>query len=431
MQLANKKTVFIIIGILLLLFLIRIPLSSSLTEKSDFRYWQTWSDVLVQKNGFANIYEKTWCDRSPSMLYLLWGLGKAHQIFPHLSSEIIFKLPANLCDFLITLFIFFLAKKRLGTNKAFLLSILYFLNPITFINSTFWGQMEATFTLMIILGVYFLVKEKYNLSLFILTLSFLFKPYSIVLVPIVFFWIFKEYYKNKNIKFLIEKSFCGISTIIGSVYFLHLPFVWKNILYANSFVENISAPLVLFWQRIKFAMDAYPYISVNAFNFWGIFGFTIKDNSMFIGLSYKSWGLVLFGICFLLILSLIWLSSLKNKVFVAFLTSTMLMLSTAIFLTRVHERHLCPIFALTVISMVYLSKLWRFYYWLSSIHIINLFLSFSLLSLGINLFFPSLRVAFSLIATVLTFYLFWISLDRFSVFKHLKNTLVNYYRKFS
>ncbi len=395
----KKHKTALLVLLLICGFLIRIPLSTVLTESGDFGFWTNWASVLSQ-SGVSQIYEKTWCDRSPTMLYLLWGIGKIHQHFPHIPQTILFKLPSNLSDFLIALFIFFLARKKgKKAEKAFLFSSLYFFNPITFLNSTFWGQMEAVFTLLIVISLYLLAKNRIYYSVIVLVISVFFKPYSIILVPLFFVVILRRYYRDKIS--LFKKIF--ISSIIGfmSTYALHVPFVLKS--FSNKSIWNILvAPIIFSWQRLQFAVDAYAFTSVNAFNFWGTFGFFQSDKKMLLGISLKAYGSLIFLAALAIILYFIWRSQ-EQDYYIIFLAGAVAFLSLFCFITRAHERHLYPFFALLVVALLYQKKFLVSYVILSFIYCVNLILSFVwIISKGSFEIPTSIRVSFSLTLVIIT-----------------------------
>ena len=66
--------------------------------------------------------------------------------------------------------------------------------PTVVMNSAFWGQCDSIYTFFLLWSLWFLHKERYDLSFFMLGCSFAFKLQCIFLVPLfLFFYIYKRF----------------------------------------------------------------------------------------------------------------------------------------------------------------------------------------------------------------------------------------------
>ena len=93
------------------------------------------------------------------------------------------------------------------------------------------------------------------------------------------------------------------------------------------------------------AKDAYPYASVNAFNFWGAMKLSWEtDTGKWLGVSHNSWGMLMFGIASVTVLVGLIRKKSKPKVEDYLYVTALLSLVAFTFLTRVHERHIFPFF---------------------------------------------------------------------------------------
>ncbi len=147
-----------------------------------------------------------------------------------------------------------------------------------------------------------------------------------------------------EIKITLEDFLKFIFSILIVSAFILFPFIYKSI---NSVSDIFTQPVVFTFERFFGSYDQYEYASLNAFNFWGIFANWKSDQTVFFGLTYKTWGIFIFFVFY----SLVFLfyvrirQNLKStdhrKNFsLLFLVLSSIFLITFLFLTRVHERHL-------------------------------------------------------------------------------------------
>lgn len=343
----------------LALFL-RIVLSFQFTYWVDMNSWIGWSNRLVEV-GFRDFYQ-TWSDYLPGYLYVLWVLGHLKNFFLAfkltIPNELLYKMPSMLADLGTTYLIFKLIEDFKNKKIALITSLIYLFNPAIWGNSTLWGQADSFFAFVIFLSFYCLVKNNIFLSAAILGVACIIKPLALFLLPFVLLFLFVK----KKIKFLLVYLLITLAFII----FPFIPF-------------SSGSLLRFIWQRFKITFNQYPYISLNAFNFWGVLSFLWrKDNLKFLNLSFKSWGVVLFGIAYLITLLLEIKSFLLKKVkkeketYFLFLTSGLVLFASFLFLTRIHERHLLPAFPFLNLAVCFNPLIWPIYLFSSLIYILNL-----------------------------------------------------------
>lgn len=332
--------------ILLLSFILRILLTPFGTHFFDFNTFFAWSQNLSE-NGFSNFY-KGWSDYLPGYLYVLYFLGKI-SIFFALSDQfnlILYKFPAILGD-LGTGFLIYKIVKPYSPKWANLSSAFYLFNPAIFVNSSLWGQVDGLIPLFILLSFYFLRKNIF-LSATFLALGTLIKPQAGFITPLFVL----DLLKNKQIKdVLLFGLICLVIFILGFLPFTSL----ENSL---SFILN----------RLEFSASQYPYTSVNAFNFWAVL-FPLWHSDF--GLNLFSWGIV--GLLSTIILFL--QPYKKDKRYFGF-GIAMIVLIIFLFLTRIHERHLLPVFAPLAIFATAIPVAWVAYIVLSITYLLNMLFSY-------------------------------------------------------
>jgi dolichyl-phosphate-mannose-protein mannosyltransferase len=336
-----------IVLVLLFAYILRLGLSFFGTLHLDQGTFIAWSNTLV-RDGFKNFYN-SWSDYLPGYLYFLWGLGKINllNIYPQ---QILYKLPANLADLLTGLFIYKILLKSKGEKWGIIGALIYLFNPAIFANSALWGQVDSFTALTSILAI-FCFSKFYILSSIFLALGTAIKPQTAFILPVILFMMFKEKWKIK--KTLIYLT-TGLLVFIG----LFVPF-W-----------NHGGFFAFVFERLNISANQYPYISVNAFNFWGLIGQWKSDNIYF---QFGGYVLVLVLVIFLFF-------KLKKRKNPEYYLLSFIFGASFVFFTRMHERHLLPVFAPLAIvaienpillipyigfSLTYIANIHYSYVWIS------------------------------------------------------------------
>lgn len=316
--------------------------------------WKSWA-LKLQDSGPSNFYSQNYfSDYFPGYLYILWTSGS---IFNFLS------IPINSFQFEVflktvtTLFdigsAFYIYKVVSNYNKKFAIfaPVLYLLNPAIIFNTSVWGQIDGIFTFFLILSFYFLIeKKKIYESSFTTSLGILIKPHSLAILPVLLINDFQNFSRQKFIKSLI----LGFLVLI----LMSLPFFPNN-------------PILGIFQLGLKSQNIYPFTSLFAFNFWGIFGWWKPDSLTFV-FTYKTWGIIIYTISILLIIVPLIKKKSDPKYF--YLTSALSLLAFFLFPTRIHERYPFPFLAFILISAIIKKSkfLFAIYIISSIVHFINL-----------------------------------------------------------
>jgi len=363
-KIIKERKIFFLLAVGLLCRLFLAPYG---TLNLDFNSWLGWSHRLTEV-GLAKFYGE-WSDYLPGYLYILWFLGWLKSIFPYLSNEILYKLPSILADSVTAYLIFSLVKNLFNEKKALLASSLYFFNLAILANSTLWGQVDSFSTMLLFSSFYLLWKERYLLSPVFLSLAVLTKPQSIIFLPFVFLVLFLG---KKRRKILLSKCLL----ITGFAFFL---FILVFLLAFAPFSSNQN----LFYfivERLRVTLEQYPYTSVNAFNFWFLAsGFWQSDTQPLLFFSLQQWGIFLFSLMTLSLLVFLWKKwskDQKDNFELLFLVLAIVAATAFLFLTRVHERHLFPLFAFLAVVAASKPRLWLVYLFYSITYLLNLRFAF-------------------------------------------------------
>jgi Gpi18-like mannosyltransferase len=296
----------------------------------DISLFKSWATSAAQNLG--EFYTNGFSDYPPFYIYILFLVGKLASL-PALSSyfTLLIKLPSILADIATAYFIYRLAVKYLSLEWSLLLSAAYIFNPAVLINSTFWGQVDSFFTMVVVLAVLLLTEKKVSLSAALFTAAVLMKPQGIIFLPVLFF----ELVRLKSVK----RFLAAAVTILGTALVIILPF---------SFHQEPLWIIKLFSKTL----GEYPYASVNAFNFFSLLGANYKqDSSTLFIFSYHTWGMIFI----VLVTALSFFIYIKGRN-ATYASAAALLQITGVFTfsSSMHERYLFPAAALALISCILL-----------------------------------------------------------------------------
>ncbi|MCS7243032.1 MAG: glycosyltransferase 87 family protein [Candidatus Caldatribacterium sp.] len=285
----------------------------------DIACFVGWANQAVEL-GLFRIYSGTmYIDYPPGYLYVLWLLGSLKEIFG-LSDEssvflVLLKLPALLADLALASLLFFLARERLGEERALLLFALCALNPAIGLDSALWGQVDSVFMLPLFAGVLFLARGRLELSALFFALALLVKPQTLIFSPL---WLF-ALLERRDFSVVLRSIAGGLAVFLG----LSFPF---------SFPRVVSI--------YRGAVGAYQYATLNAFNLFALLGGNwVPDTQRIFFLSFREWGYVAIGVITLLSAYLFFSRKDTERFPVVAL---FLAFSVFLFVHRMHERYLFP-----------------------------------------------------------------------------------------
>ncbi len=311
--------------------LLRLAAATLMDGHNDINIFKGWASAAA--NNLTQFYSGSrTSDYPPLYIYILYLTGKIAAL-PTVSSYymILLKLPSIAADIVTSYLIYRLARKYLTLETSVLLAAFYAFNPAVFINSTFWGQVDSFFTMIIAAALYLLSENRTGLSAVLFTAAVLMKPQGIIFLPVLFF----ELVRRKSIKGFFKAAVCALCTAVVII----LPFAYsKGALWIYNLFAKTTAE--------------YPYAAVNAFNLYGLLGQNyVRDATARFLFSYHSWGMIFIVLTTLLA----WFIYIKGNSRI-FASAAGLLLITGVFnlSTRMHERYLFPAVALSILAFIYL-----------------------------------------------------------------------------
>jgi 4-amino-4-deoxy-L-arabinose transferase-like glycosyltransferase len=248
-----------------------LPNSGFGVDIQAFRYW---AEDLARE-GLNGFYDRPFFhDYTPGYLYVLWVVGKIGQLLGGGGVGDLIKIPAILADVGLGYLVWSMARELGASNRlAWIGAFLVIVNPVSWIDSALWGQVDSVGTVVMLLALRELWRDRAERSAVLAVLAALIKPQLGILIPIVAVVVIRralwpdgafgdeappdEAWKTRWERAtrgpirILTTGLAGLATAIV----LALPF-------GLSFQGLI--------QQIFKTAGGYPYVSVNAYNPWAL-----------------------------------------------------------------------------------------------------------------------------------------------------------------
>lgn len=341
----RKRLLLGLVAALLLRFaLMAVPLAFW----TDLNTFKAWSVGLVQ-HGIGHFYATPdlWCDYPPGYLYVLWALGKIHQLTdPQLTQTAgmgftwLMKLPAALADVACAWLIWVILRTRTAVRSAYHAALVYAFNPVAIFVSAVWGQIDGVLTLVMLTVTWLLVKGNLIRAAALAAAGIMIKPQGLFLGP---FFLLSQWFRHRPWRW-------GLAVLagLGVVWLMVAPFFFPHQT-AHSLGSVVLGPFQMLYERMTQTAEGYPYSSVNAFNIWAPTGMWLPDSRTILGLPHKVLGL--------LFVSLmagwmgVFLYRKRNEGLApVFLAAAILMIGMFLLPTRMHERYIFPALAFLALA---------------------------------------------------------------------------------
>jgi Gpi18-like mannosyltransferase len=349
-----KYRYLIIIFITAVLLIFLLPSYSYVHDRITFSQWTDW----ITKEGIGSIYKHTGVNYLPVYLYVLEGFGYFVKGYRDIFNNLFY---LKIIPLLFDLGSVLLLYKMLGKFKIPYKKILFVvLNLAFFYNTIFWGQIDSLHTFFLFLTFYYLFEKKFTVALIAFITAVNIKYQSMIYAPVVLI-IFLPHLFNRPenfFKYFLKYLFITIAT--QSVFLL--PFLAKG--------GDLNGMINVIINSVGF----FPYISMNAFNLWYLLVGPIRswgsDIQTFIFFSYRTWGLILFGLGYLVAIFPLIKRLLKkfrtgrsfgwedmNIIVLSFILITY---SFFYFSTQMHERYIHPALIFTALWALVNKKYWMY-----------------------------------------------------------------------
>lgn len=360
MKNTSKKTTKNIIWLLaagtLLRFLFAIFHKGFLTDTACFSAWAT----RVYEGGFPAFYSPdVFTDYPPGYMYILYVIGflQSALSLEYLSgfSLLLLRLPAILCDLGACYIIYRIAAKRFSEQHSLIVTAFYMFNPAVIINSSIWGQVDSVFVLVVLLMVLLLMEGKTIPAYYVYAAGILLKPQTLIFTPLLLFGIYENVFAKDFSSSKFWKNLLGGLEAIALMILLCVPFGLDKV-----------------WAQYTDTLGSYPYISVNAYNFWALLGKNwASQDTGFLFFTYKELGTII--IVLLTVLSALLFYKRMKSDDRYFIAGSFIALTMFLFSVRMHERYLYPVMIMLLMAFVFTGSKYMMYSYLilTACHFLN------------------------------------------------------------
>ncbi len=255
-------------------------------------------------------------------------------------------------DFVLAYIIFVIVKKATDVKKAKLVTVVYLLSPFVWYESGMWGQHDQLGLIFLLLAFMAMVSERYSFwSPLLMMTSILLKPTALFFGPLLF-WVGM---KNKTV---------FLKMMAGSVLAL-AEYYWITRIFSDYSFVSFSVSL-----KNQMFVKGEIMTWANTFNLWRVItGYITDYKNIFLGLTLKTWGYVMFVPIYLLGLKISqkrdWWSVLKAMFVVGF--------GGWMTMVTMHDRYLFPAVVLGLILSSKETRLWKYWVVMSVIFWINMY----------------------------------------------------------
>ena len=307
-------------------------------DVNQYKEWALGSGL----HGLPSAYERTSVDYPPVSLTVFWLVGKAFVLSQPpfgpgpISVEIVptwwIKFPHLVFDLLLGALLYrIVAVRRLWGSRSHkaaghgrLAALCYWWNPAVLFGSAYWGQLDALHALLVVGSIAALGGDRLIVSAACLAAAGLSKPLAAPLVPLLVFAA------------ALRRGFRGV--VVAGASGLAVAILAFSPFWATG--RGWAAV-----ERVFFDLGIMPYTSLNAHNFFWLWGAWQPANEPWLGpLSPSMLGLGLFGLVLVVLLALngSWFRRASGSSYEAglFVIAAATVASFFFFSTHMHENHL-------------------------------------------------------------------------------------------
>ena len=276
-------------------------------------------------------------DYPPVLPYVLLclgrGLGVLDPALLHARDRLLdfaIRVPFVLANLAIALMVYAVLRRRAAPRTALWAAALFAFNPAVVFDTAYWGQADSLCVVFVVAGLILLERGRSGWAWALIVVAALVKPLAWPFVPLVALASLKRFGLARTLRASVAAAAVALASL--------LPFLLEG-----RFVAILKT---LFLQ-----IDAMPYTSVNAHNFWWIASgghpWTPAAQQWLGGPSYETVGLLLFGAVYLLCARELWISGDSRALFRASAGAAFGFFMLA---THMHENHLFAFLPLLLLA---------------------------------------------------------------------------------
>lgn len=354
----HRNNVIILAGLTLFVRLVSTMFMKG--HPTDVNCFISWAEMLAE-HGMGQFYTlDVFNDYPPGYMYVLYIVGHLRQFLniplDGYTIELLIKMPAIICDMASVIILYTAASKRFAPTDELLsknklaqfsgylpsvIAVLYALNPAVILDSAVWGQVDSVMALLIVISLYFMVEKK-NLRAYLLFVAAIFvKPQALMFSPVYIFYGLHYIYISESRPSALADVFLWFVDCIGLAVLLALPFALTP--------EGINfVPII---DQYKDTLASYPYVTVNAYNLYCLFGLNWKPvTDTFFIITFDQLGIILLVLTVLLSFFLLHRNRSKSNFF---FVAALINICTFTLSVKMHERYGFTVLLLLLFAYIY------------------------------------------------------------------------------
>lgn len=319
---------------------------SILTPTGDSAYFASVMTHLTEES-FYGFYDRLGITYPPLFNYTFFLFAHLLRYFgipldwKYLSFVFCLKLPGMFCEFAMAALLLRQARKTPGGAPRALLLYLILLNPGYLLVTSYISQVDAIYTLFLVLTVCLIMEHRLKLSYFCFAAAILFKFQAVFVTPVLICAIVNQVilhdFSWKRFFSHLTAGLCAIACMAAS----YLPFVFS--FSSGSYSEGGML------HNFTSSVESYGLASQNAYNFWVLVGYNWHDDFERFGpLSCSTWGI--FFIILLVLLTFLLFSRNRDDDTAYPQLAALLVSGTFCFSVRMMARYLYPAVVFLVLA---------------------------------------------------------------------------------
>ena len=320
----------------------------------DINCFGAWGNRMLSKG--LDFYGNGFCDYPPLYMFVLAIpalINKALGLtFSTGFGLVMLKLPAMVCDFILGAFIYRVAGKKLGSKIGMLLSAFWLLNPAVIVNSASWGQIDAVFTLLLVLALYYIIKRKMGASVLWYLAALLCKVQALLFAPVMLagairccmYYVRDRKSADAEIKKQAGSQLWRFAASLGVSLAV---FVLLSVL-----MQSGQPRITWLFEKYFATMSSYPYAALSTFNLMSLLGgqwAQLGTEVMGLGITYQTLHYILL---FASIAAAVALMVMKFKNRCVYLWASFIVAAIVTLTGTMHERYLYPVLGLLIMAYV-------------------------------------------------------------------------------
>lgn len=325
-------------------FLIRVAFGIQPNDKSGDLSNFRWAVDTLLNNGYKSVYESGVNISFPPLLVQILALiGAVCKLFKlnvqaigASAAIILFKLPSIICELVIASLIFKAAKRNFTKRGAIILAAAFLLNPAALMDTGICGQMDSIVSMCTLLMCWFLYEKKSGFAIISFAAAVLLNPLMVILAPVLVIGVLDDLVFDG---FEMKKA---VNVVIGLAISI-----------VGGILICLPMGLSTVWNNFKQCYGAFPYCSVNAYNFWTMIDYNwMQETTTYLGLTCRAWGSIF--VCLFAVAAIVWHYVSKRKKTNYFYLGSFFVIIVFTFSTRMHERYLYN--AMAILLMLFVLK---------------------------------------------------------------------------